>query len=161
PRPRGPDDRQRPDAVGRLRQPAQGRRTQRSADRRMPDQPQSHSGQAQGGVVKLLARIVVGWVERSETHRWVPPRVRLNPSYEPALIPTPKELFMPRITHAAVVAIFGFAGAALAQAPALPDLPAALKPGELKSYLAVPAKGAQVYLCKKNDAGAYAWTFKA
>ena len=68
---------------------------------------------------------------------------------------------MPRITYAAVVAMFGFAGAALAQAPALPDLPAALKPGELKSYLAVPAKGAQVYLCKKNDAGAYAWTFKA
>jgi hypothetical protein len=68
---------------------------------------------------------------------------------------------MPRVTLAAVVAVFGFAGAALAQAPALPDLPEALKPGELKPYLAVPAKGAQIYVCNKNDAGTYAWTFKA
>jgi hypothetical protein len=58
-------------------------------------------------------------------------------------------------------AMFGFAGAALAQAPALPELPAALKPGDLKAYLAVPAKGVQIYGCNKNDAGAYAWTFKA
>jgi len=61
----------------------------------------------------------------------------------------------------AAVALFSFAGAAQAQAPALPELPAALKPGDLKAYLAVPAKGAQVYVCNKNDAGAYAWTFKA
>jgi len=61
----------------------------------------------------------------------------------------------------AAVAMLGFAGAAFAQAPGLPELPAALKAGELKPYLAVPAKGVQVYLCKKNDAGAYAWAFKA
>ena len=51
------------------------------------------------------------------------------------------------------------AGAALAQA--VPELPAALNPGELKAYLAVPAKGAQIHVCNKNDAGAYVWTFKA
>ena len=67
---------------------------------------------------------------------------------------------MPRTTLAAL-AMFASAGAALAQAPALPELPAALKPGELKVYLAVPAKGVQIYACNKNDAGAYAWTFKA
>jgi hypothetical protein len=66
---------------------------------------------------------------------------------------------MPRMTLAAVVAMVGVTGAALAQT--LPELPAALKPGELKPYLAVPAKGAQIYVCNKNDAGAYAWTFKA
>ena len=37
-------------AVVRLRQPAQGRRPQRRADRRVPDQPQADRGQAQGGV---------------------------------------------------------------------------------------------------------------
>lgn len=67
---------------------------------------------------------------------------------------------MPRTTLAAL-AMFAFAGSALAQALALPDLPAALKPGELKPYLAVPAKGVQIYVCNKNDAGAYVWTFKA
>ena len=34
PHPRGPDGRERPDAVGRLRQPPQGRRAERGADRR-------------------------------------------------------------------------------------------------------------------------------
>jgi hypothetical protein len=67
---------------------------------------------------------------------------------------------MPRMIFAAAVAMFGFTGAAFAQAPALPELPAALKPGELKAYLAVPAKGVQIYACSKNDAGAFAWTFK-
>jgi hypothetical protein len=60
----------------------------------------------------------------------------------------------------AAVASFALIGAALAQAPPLPELPAALKPGELKAYLAVPAKGVQIYACNKNDAGAYVWTFK-
>jgi hypothetical protein len=63
-------------------------------------------------------------------------------------------------TTIVAVALFAFGGAALAQAPALPELPAALKPGELKAYLAVPAKGVQIYACNKNDAGVYAWTFK-
>jgi len=61
----------------------------------------------------------------------------------------------------AALATFVSAGAALAQTPALPELPAALKPGELKPYLAVPARGVQIYLCNKNDAGTFAWTFKA
>jgi hypothetical protein len=60
----------------------------------------------------------------------------------------------------AAAAMFVFTGPALAQSPALPELPAALKPGELKAYLAVPAKGVQIYACNKNDAGAFAWTFK-
>jgi hypothetical protein len=62
---------------------------------------------------------------------------------------------------AAAVATFAFAGAALGETPALPELPGALKPGALKPYLAVPAKGVQIYVCNKTDAGAYAWTFKA
>jgi hypothetical protein len=66
---------------------------------------------------------------------------------------------MARTTVAAVV-MFALTGAALAQAPALPELPAALKPGELKAYLAVAAKGVQIYACNKNDAGAYVWVFK-
>ena len=61
----------------------------------------------------------------------------------------------------AAVAMFALTSGALAQAPALPELPAALKPGELKAYLAVPAKGVQIYVCNKNDAGAFAWIFKA
>jgi hypothetical protein len=68
---------------------------------------------------------------------------------------------LPRMMLSAVVATVGIAGPALAQTVALPDLPAALKPGELKPYLAVPAKGVQIYVCNKTDAGAYAWTFKA
>jgi Protein of unknown function (DUF3455) len=63
-------------------------------------------------------------------------------------------------TTIAVAALFACAGAALAQAPVVPELPAALNPGELKAYLAVPAKGVQIYACNKNDAGAYVWTFK-
>ena len=66
---------------------------------------------------------------------------------------------MPRMMLAAAV-IFGLTGPALAQAPAVPELPAALKPGELKAYLAVPAKGVQIYACNKNDAGAFVWAFK-
>ena len=68
---------------------------------------------------------------------------------------------MPRMILAASIATFACAGAALAQAPALPELPAALKPGVLKPYLAVPAKGVQIYMCNKTDSGAWAWTFKA
>jgi hypothetical protein len=67
---------------------------------------------------------------------------------------------MPRTILAAAAALLGVAGAALAQTT-LPELPAALKPGELKPYLAVPAKGVQIYVCKKSDGGAWAWAFKA
>src|ERR1700716_3617939 len=42
-----------------------------------------------------------------------------------------------------------------------PDLPPALKPAGLSVYLEVPATGVQIYTCGKNDAGAWAWTFKA
>ena len=66
---------------------------------------------------------------------------------------------MPRTTLAAA-ALFVCIDAAFAQAPALLELPAALKPGKLKAYLVVPAKGVQIYVCNKNDAGAFAWTFK-
>ena len=41
PHPRGPDGRERPRAVVRLRQPAQGRGAQRHPDRGVPDQPQA------------------------------------------------------------------------------------------------------------------------
>ena len=48
-----------------------------------------------------------------------------------------------------------------AGAQALPDLPAALRPAGLAAYLEVPATGAQIYVCGKNDAGAWSWVFKA
>jgi hypothetical protein len=48
---------------------------------------------------------------------------------------------------------------AVAQIPA--DLPAALKPAGLAVYLDVPGSGVQIYVCGKNDAGAFAWIFKA
>ena len=44
------DRRQWPRALGGLRQSAQGRRAQRHPDRRVPDQPQAHCGEAEGGV---------------------------------------------------------------------------------------------------------------
>ena len=53
-----------------------------------------------------------------------------------------------------------FCGAANAQAPKLPELPPALKSG-LSPYLEVSATGVQIYACGKNDAGAFAWVFKA
>jgi len=65
---------------------------------------------------------------------------------------------MPRVILAAVVAMVGSTSVALSQR--LPELPPALNPGELKAYLAVPAKGVQIYACNKNEAGAYGWAFK-
>ena len=44
------DGRERPRAVVRVGQPAQGCRPQRRPDRRVPDQPQADRGQAQGGL---------------------------------------------------------------------------------------------------------------
>ena len=41
------------------------------------------------------------------------------------------------------------------------EVPAALVPAGLKAYLEAPATGVQIYTCGKNDAGAYAWIFKA
>jgi len=60
----------------------------------------------------------------------------------------------------AVLLVIGAAAPALAQAPTLPDLPAAIKPGDLKPYLALYAKGAQIYACRKADNGAWTWAFK-
>ena len=51
---------------------------------------------------------------------------------------------------------------AFAQAPALADLPAAIKPAEgLAVYRSAHAICAQIYTCGKNDAGAWTWIFKA
>jgi len=51
---------------------------------------------------------------------------------------------------------------ALAQTPALGDLPTTIKPAAgLAVYLEARAVGAQIYTCGKNDAGAWIWTFKA
>ena len=48
-----------------------------------------------------------------------------------------------------------------AQTPKLEDLSAAIRPpAGLAVYLEVPATGAQVYTCRKNDAGTWAWTLK-
>jgi hypothetical protein len=53
------------------------------------------------------------------------------------------------------------AGPARGQTPALPELPAALKPSGMSPYLQVSATGVQIYTCGKNDAGAATWIFKA
>jgi hypothetical protein len=59
----------------------------------------------------------------------------------------------------AALAAAGVTQSAGAQTPA--DLPAALKPAGISVYLEVPATGVQIYACGKNDAGAWAWIFKA
>ena len=41
------------------------------------------------------------------------------------------------------------------------EIPAAITPPGMTSYLTVPAKGVQIYTCSKNAAGAWAWSFKA
>ena len=53
------------------------------------------------------------------------------------------------------------APSARAETPMLPELPAAIKPSDLKPYLAVSAKGAQIYVCKHAETGAWSWVFKA
>jgi len=68
--------------------------------------------------------------------------------------------------HATIVSRRGPAASAMiapasAQTPALADLPAALRPAGLSVYLEVLAAGVQIYTCGKNDAGAFAWSFKA
>jgi hypothetical protein len=60
----------------------------------------------------------------------------------------------------ALLAGSGTAALAQAQAPALPELPDAIRPGTLKPYLAVAAKGVQIYVCRKADSGQWTWTFK-
>jgi hypothetical protein len=59
----------------------------------------------------------------------------------------------------AALAAAGVTQSAGAQTPA--DLPAALKPAGISVYLEVPATGGQIYTCGRNDAGAWAWIFKA
>ena len=56
PHPRGRDGGERPVAVVRLRQSAQGRGAQRDPDRRVPDQPPAHFGEEEGGVGRLASR---------------------------------------------------------------------------------------------------------
>jgi len=41
------------------------------------------------------------------------------------------------------------------------EIPAAITPPDMTSYLTVPAKGVQIYTCSKNATGAWAWAFKA
>ena len=57
--------------------------------------------------------------------------------------------------------MFGALAPAFAQTATLPDLPAAIKPGDLKPYLALYAKGVQIYVCRRADNAARAWAFKA
>ena len=54
PHPHRPDRRQRPGAVVRVRQSAQGRGAQRHPDRGAADQPQADQGEAEGGLGGLL-----------------------------------------------------------------------------------------------------------
>jgi len=41
-----------------------------------------------------------------------------------------------------------------------PDIPPALKPAGMASYLEVSATGVQIYHCAKNDTGGWTWVFK-
>jgi hypothetical protein len=66
------------------------------------------------------------------------------------------------ILAGAIIGIAAMTQSAFAQAPALADLPAAIKPAEgLSVYRTAHAVGAQIYTCTKNDAGVWTWTFKA
>jgi hypothetical protein len=55
----------------------------------------------------------------------------------------------------------GFNAAAQTASPTLPNLPPALGSGSLKPYLAVYAKGVQIYICNKADSANWIWTFRA
>ncbi len=74
---------------------------------------------------------------------------------------------MNRLPIRAVTAVGLFSALALstpsvrAGTPVLPDLPAAIQPSDLQPYLAVAAKGVQIYVCKQTEPGAWKWTFKA
>src|SRR3954469_15866709 len=63
--------------------------------------------------------------------------------------------------RAFILVCLAAAGVTHTAAAQTPDLPAALKPVGMSVYLEVPATGVQIYTCGKNDAGAWAWTFKA
>ncbi len=67
---------------------------------------------------------------------------------------------MQRSSVAAVAAGIFMNGAASAQMPTLPELPAALK-SSLSPFLEVSATGVQIYTCGRNDAGTFAWILKA
>jgi hypothetical protein len=56
---------------------------------------------------------------------------------------------------------FGFKVGAQTANPTMPNLPPALSSGNLKPYLAVFAKGVQIYVCNKVDNANWIWAFKA
>jgi hypothetical protein len=55
----------------------------------------------------------------------------------------------------------GFKAVAQTASPTLPNLPPALGSDNFKPYLAVFAKGVQIYVCNKADKANWVWTFKA
>ena len=59
-----------------------------------------------------------------------------------------------------LVALGFGANAQTANSP-LPNLPPALGADDLKPYLAVYAKGVQIYVCNKVDGTNWTWTFKS
>jgi hypothetical protein len=69
---------------------------------------------------------------------------------------------MKSILTASTLVAVAMSSSAFAQAPALADLPAAIKPPEgLSVYRTALGIGAQIYTCSKNDTGAWTWVFKA
>lgn len=68
---------------------------------------------------------------------------------------------MSHVPWLAAILALGTISPALAQTVPLPDVPAAIKPGDLKAYLMVPATGVQIYLCTKPEGGNWTWAFKA
>jgi hypothetical protein len=61
----------------------------------------------------------------------------------------------------AAIGLGALVSSTAAQAPALDHLPAAIQPSGMAVYLEVPATGVQLYTCGRNNAGAWAWNFKA
>jgi len=57
--------------------------------------------------------------------------------------------------------VIGFKVDAQTPIPMLPTLPPALGSTGLKPYLAVYAKGVQIYVCSKGDNANWIWTFRA
>src|SRR5262249_61976911 len=110
-----------------------GRGAQRRADRGSADQSQAHSGQEKSGI-------------------------NLRQTWRVGM----RKFLTAGMAACAVTASVGLAAAQMAPAtPKIDQLPDAIKPSGMAVFLEVPATGSQVYACGKNQAGAWAWNFKA
>lgn len=86
-----------------------------------------------------------------------PARARRKPSRQRDIV----TMLCVRFAAILVIVLPVVAVPAKAERPALPTLPATIDPGDLKPYLAVFAKGVQIYVCGKDSSSNWTWAFKA